>query len=113
MVWISNQKPIIHDSYLLKKDENVENLEIKKGDHIILIGYPNEYQGKLYQMRGAIKSIQKSTKYKLDIFYHNIDTTHGQSGSPIFAFKKNKWILIGIHRGFSKKLCLNVGLLIN
>ena len=36
------------------------------------------------------------------ILYDNIDTTQGQSGSPVYLKKDNTWILIGVHTGHTK-----------
>ena len=48
-------------------------------------------------------------KYDDDLFFHNIDTEEGSSGSPIILFTK---IIIGVHKGYDKEKKLNIGIFI-
>lgn len=60
-----------------------------KGTDVTITGYPGEYFHKMYSMSGEIT---KSDTRK--VYYNVIDTTGGQSGSPIY---ENDYHVIGIH----------------
>ena len=52
-------------------------------------------------MEGNIKLIlfdENDPNAKL-ILYENIDTSEGQSGSPVYLKKGDSWVLIGVHVG--------------
>jgi hypothetical protein len=83
----------------------------KVGDTITVVGYPEEYSGDVYKMQGTITMIEspnpESPHLKL-IYYDNINTTPGQSGSPVFLHKDNKYYIIGIHVGYDNYHKMNV-----
>lgn len=54
------------------------------GDEILIIGYPGEKQGYLYEMTGTIHSSKKRKGGTEVIIYKDIDTTCGQSGAPVY-----------------------------
>lgn len=117
-------EPYIHsgnskfDYAIIKLDkpigQNIEKLDIKnikytKGKPIKVIGYPVdklEETGTVsqYEMNGRVLSE--------DIFnlYYDIDTTSGQSGSPILNSKNE---VIGIHIGSYRTNGLNGGIKVN
>jgi len=43
------------------------------------------------------------------IYYNDIDTTEGQSGSPIYLIRDGKYYLIGVHVGYSSNRNMNLG----
>jgi len=65
-------------------------------------GYPgeNNLSGDPYEMYGTIDKVAMDNRV---ITYKDIDTTGGQSGSPVFVQDpvNNNWILIGIHTGIN------------
>eukprot|EP01084_Bolivina_argentea_P222999 377374_1 len=103
-----------------------DNLQIK------VIGYPGELaiRGQLYGMKGVgkINYINDQIKHNKLIIYDNIDTSDGQSGSPIFECcdddknddEKNEHNIyktfgriVGVHVAGKKKKKLNYGTMIN
>ncbi len=60
-----------------------------KGTDVTITGYPGEYHRQMWTMDGEIT---KSSTRK--IYYNAIDTTSGQSGSPIYDDDK---YVVGIH----------------
>ncbi len=78
------------------------------GDKIKIIGFPGEYDRELYEMCGTIKEIRERKDGKL-ILYDDLDTSEGQSGSPIYLERDGKWRIIGVHVGYDKRLKCNIG----
>lgn len=71
------------------------------GKHIAVAGYPGEYQGQLWKMSGSVSQSTDS------LLYYKIDTTAGQSGSPVYRKDSSEFYAIGIHGyGSSEK---NIG----
>lgn len=104
---------------------SVDPADIKVGYEIEVGGYPGEKNGYPHVQRGKIKHI-KRTKEGGCILFYDVDTTPGNSGSPIWMvderffddFKnKNKLrkgitkFTIGIHSGHSVVDMLNYGIL--
>lgn len=56
-------------------------------------GYPIEGSHRMYTEQGNI--ISNTT----DLVYYDLDTTGGQSGSPIMIYNGNQYIVVGIHHG--------------
>lgn len=46
------------------------------------------------------------------MLYQDIDTTSGQSGSPIYLKRGSKWKIIGVHVGFDQSVKANIGTVI-
>jgi len=86
----------------------IDDEECKNGDVICVIGYPGEYNEKLYKMEGTIFEIRKLENGRKLILYNDIDTSPGQSGSPVLLKKNNKWFIIGIHVGYDRSLNVNI-----
>lgn len=61
------------------------------GKHIAIAGYPGEHQYQLWKMGG---SVSESTASML---YYKVDTTGGQSGSPVYCRVPSEYYAIGIH----------------
>jgi V8-like Glu-specific endopeptidase len=64
---------------------------------ITIAGYPGEKKGDPYIMSGTIKGISDKL-----IIYDDIDTTPGNSGSPLFMSKSDsnyRQIIVGVHVG--------------
>ena len=59
-------------------------------------------------MEGTVFEIKKRKTTTL-IYYNDIDTTKGQSGSPIYLIRDGIYYLIGVHVGYFKKRKMNVG----
>eukprot|EP01084_Bolivina_argentea_P024616 45851_1 len=82
---LKNIKPITIRTFSSKISDDMK---------IKVIGYPGEKQlrGELYGMKGDGKVKKRSDKspYNQLIVYQNIDTTHGQSGCPIFRILDNE-----------------------
>lgn len=83
------------------------------GDSILIIGYPGEKHGFLYQMEGTIYATKKRKAGTEVIIYRDIDTTCGQSGAPVYKKDEDgEWEIIGIHVGYFKKKKANLATLI-
>jgi len=65
-----------------------------------LYGYPGEEDksGDPYEMEGNVEGVVNKPNGKL-LAYADIDTTGGQSGSPVFIFRNGAWTQIGVHVG--------------
>lgn len=86
-----------------------------------VIGYPGEKDGELYGMSGDYNLVNKSTVIK----YEKIDTSGGQSGSPIFCHEDNKSNdddesifkqfdeIIGVHTAGNVAMKTNLGTALN
>lgn len=61
-----------------------------KGQSVYIAGYPKEKTG-LWKMEGKI------LKYENNKFYYQIDTSDGQSGSPVYYGSGSKRYCIGVH----------------
>jgi len=86
----------------------IEQVEAKIGDTIMVVGYPVEKEGFLYKMEGTISGILNIGGDRKIILYKDIDTTGGQSGGPVYLKRGNIWHLIGIHVGFDPSVRSNV-----
>eukprot|EP00027_Filamoeba_sp_ATCC50430_P002580 CAMPEP_0168562158 /NCGR_PEP_ID=MMETSP0413-20121227/11974_1 /TAXON_ID=136452 /ORGANISM="Filamoeba nolandi, Strain NC-AS-23-1" /LENGTH=231 /DNA_ID=CAMNT_0008593567 /DNA_START=195 /DNA_END=890 /DNA_ORIENTATION=- len=67
-------------------------------------GYPGEQErcGDPYQMIGTISEVLTKPKGKI-LMYRDIDTTGGQSGSPVLVKRGDcEWTLIAVHVGFGE-----------
>ena len=74
---------------------NINNLVNKQ---CTVVGYPGEKQGKMYRHKGVIKGFY-SNGYTM---YYNIDTTSGQSGSPvIYPAPNGHYYVVAINRAHS------------
>lgn len=60
-------------------------------NEVYVTGYPGNRAGQMWKMKDVPRV---TTKYRLT---YNIDTTAGQSGSPIYRIYNGKWYAIGIH----------------
>eukprot|EP00347_Sterkiella_histriomuscorum_P010188 403377269 len=88
---------------------NIDEVELKQGDEICVIGYPGEYDSELYEMKGTLTEIRRNRDGNRILVYNNIDTTKGQSGGAIYALKAGINIRIGVHVGNDKGLRANIG----
>lgn len=69
-----------------------------KGSTIEVIGYPGEKESRLYRMQGTIHDTTKYSGGKDIMLYNDLDTTGGQSGSPVFKITSyGTYELVGIH----------------
>ncbi len=68
-----NKIPITKDTYW----SDIESEDLKEGSKIKVIGYPGEYEGKLYSMDGTIKRIVEKKNGHKTILYDDLDTTPG------------------------------------
>ena len=76
-------------------------------EEVFSYGYPSDFNSKMCEAHGRI-SYRFNNKY-----YHNIDTVHGQSGSPIFCSDGNgSFYVCGIHTQ-GKQFIYNRGIVIN
>jgi len=87
---------------------NVVTTETVQGDRILVIGYPADKNGKLFMMEGNIKEIRDLGNDRKIILYDNINTSGGQSGSPVFLKREEKLYLIGIHVGYDSSEGVNI-----
>ena len=71
-------------------------------ESIYIIQYPNAKN--MANSYGKIKNVEGF------YIYNDCSTEKGSSGSPIFLLKNYK--IIGIHRGFDKDTCFNIGTLL-
>jgi len=102
--------------------------QIKPGLSIEIAGYPadKDKRGYPYAQTGVIKKVSK-TKRGGHVIWHNVDTTPGNSGSPIFVTDKsflqtlricNKRkeevdrVIVGVHTGTCVVSGMNYGTLI-
>jgi len=68
--------------------------EVKEGDELTITGYPGEYHTQ-WTDSGTAKILKKTKHNGAIVIYDNIDTTPGQSGSPVILNGR----LAGIHVG--------------
>ena len=78
---LGGYKTNYNDSYLI-------------GKKCTVVGYPGEKAGKLYRHKGSIRSFNDG-KYTMS---YRMDTTPGQSGSPVIHVAKGQYYVVGIHR---------------
>ena len=89
------------------------NFVHKQDKRILIIGYPGEKNGYLYEMEGSIHGTKKRKGGTEVIIYRDIDTTCGQSGAPVYTLDDEDDLeIIGIHVGFFKKKKANLATLI-
>merc|ERR1719233_2420782 len=69
-------------------------ITIEQCSKVAVTGYPGEYDGLMYTMSGEIDKVKKKT-YGTVMTYSNINTTAGQSGSPVI----HNGVIAGIHVG--------------
>ena len=60
-------------------------------------------------MNGTIHDIRVLKNGKKLILYNDINTTKGQSGSPIYLIRDGIYIQIGIHVGYAHGSKVNIG----
>jgi len=67
-----------------------------------VMGYPgeNDKVGDMYQMTGSLHCAKNKPQGTQILFYKDIDTTPGQSGSPLLVMVDSYWQIVGIHVGF-------------
>jgi len=72
---------------------------VKKGATIKIWGYPGEKDGSQYGMQGNVMDLKTTDKGGKIITYDNLDTTPGQSGSPVALYDPNAdlHIIVGVH----------------
>src|SRR5690242_4458532 len=94
--------------------------EKKIKENILLMGYPGEYNMELWGMKSINNKLNNDQYIKINdkydlLIYTNINTSEGQSGSPIVmdnVSNESKYI-IGIHVGGDLKKKENYGTLFN
>ena len=59
-------------------------------------------------MKGTIKEIRELQNGKKLILYDDINTSGGQSGSPVDLVKNGRYYTIGIHVGYAASINCNV-----
>jgi len=82
---------------------NFTNDKLKEKNQITITGYPGEKKFRPYHqwtMTGNISAIKRKKNNALVMLYDNIDTTGGQSGSPVISNCK----MVGIHCGGTSKV---------
>jgi len=91
--------------------DTVDNLDVKPGETLYVVGYPGEYNPLVYSMKGTVKEIKSVGKEKKNkvIIYENIDTSCGQSGSPVVLERNGIYYGIGVHVGRPTGVNFNVG----
>ena len=87
-----------NDSKLEKFSRKIKPMQLKVLDDdrakypISLVGYPGDKKGQMYETCGEIHECFKHH------FSYKLDTTTGQSGSPLLARIEGEVFLIGIHQ---------------
>jgi len=99
-----NRAPPSQNSYW----SDIESEGAKEGEEICVIGYPGEKDGFLYMMKGTIYEIRSLDSNRKIILYNDINTTPGQSGSPVYLKRGAKWARIGVHVGYDPSVKCNV-----
>lgn len=75
-----------------------------KNSDITIVGYPGEYYRQMWGMSGKVK---RNTIHKI---YYDIDTTPGQSGSPVYQYNSEYgYVAIAIHTNGSSSITTNSG----
>jgi len=62
-------------------------------------GYPAQYPGQMYTMKGNIRDCCRTRDGMAVLLYRNIDTSGGQSGSPLMEETRAGYIIRGVHVG--------------
>ena len=75
---------------------NIDNLTNQK---MVLTGYPEKKMNRLYKHKGTVSGFN-SAGY---LMYYNMDTTNGQSGSPVYKYMDGKYYVVGIHTRHSTR----------
>lgn len=89
LLYFNSEQQISNEKF---KPINISVLENNKVKYpITLIGYPGDKKGEMYETSGEI------FENFPDFFSYKLDTTTGQSGSPILMRKEGALFLIGIH----------------
>ncbi|CDW87371.1 UNKNOWN [Stylonychia lemnae] len=96
--------PVSEDSFWT----NIEEIELKINDDLCVIGYPGEYNGLIYQMKGTVANIIEKEGLNKVLIYEDIDTTKGQSGGSVYTIKDGFYFRVGVHAGCDKTLNANV-----
>ena len=96
---IKNISYLYYDANYIYGCLQYENLDI------FTLSY--QYGDELVPTSGKFIKKDDSSNY---LFFHNIDTEEGSSGSPIILFTKK---IIGVHKGYSKDMKLNFGIFID
>jgi len=96
------------DGFLYYYNNSQKTLPLK------VYGYPGEKdkRGDPYEMIGSISNVTPKDGGSF-IAYNDIDTTHGQSGSPVLVYEDELWSIIGIHQGYDSDSESNVASIIN
>lgn len=72
----------------------VFNTETLVGTKVTVAGYPGQSGDKLYRHKSNILSFNAEGY----MMYYDIDTTGGQSGSPVIKYDNGNYYVVGIHR---------------
>ena len=56
-LWFDKEANKINDSYKIKAEETIEKLNVKSGEEICLVGYPQNKKGALQKLNGTIKEL--------------------------------------------------------
>ena len=59
-------------------------------------------------MEGEVEEIKYEDNDSVILVYYKIDTTPGQSGSPVFLKRGSEWILIAAHADVDESTKLKV-----
>lgn len=82
------------------------------GNFLLISGYPGEYRHGTYAEQWF--SEETFIRYDANEFWYEIDTTAGQSGSPLLVFTNSTYRAVGIHtNGYDTGLQQNHGKRIN
>lgn len=76
--------------------------KVKIGTKICVQGYPAQFQGQInpgfqYKMDGTIAVLAKQDTGGMIVSYKDLDTSGGQSGSPLTFYRDGQEIIIGVH----------------
>jgi hypothetical protein len=79
---------------------------------INISGYPGEDRTRLYHDANIITNVSNLSSNS-GFIHHNVDTTGGESGSPIWQYNGSQRVVVGIHTlGLSTGLTSNRGVLL-
>jgi len=86
-------------------DRSILNTAISENNEILIIGYPGEDEknGRIYESsKGHYKKMDEN--FEKHFVAYTLDTTGGQSGSPVFEKINSDYYIFGIHqRGLVKE----------
>jgi V8-like Glu-specific endopeptidase len=98
--WVTNREPdydygavILPDNRLHSKIRGTLGYADFTTGNVELSGYPEGRSQEQYSATGVIARIKPNR------LYYTLDTSPGQSGSPVFVRNGDKSIVVGIHRG--------------